>query len=118
MTFSASFSVDHPHRAAEALAALQGGAHRARTQPDGSWAVAPAGERQAPVLFRPRAGTLPDRTLCLDVSTPHSVERVIELACAHGFHAEETDQFIEFWIDEDLLLKVWHVTAEPFPLAA
>jgi hypothetical protein len=87
----ASIAVESPDRAAAALAALTRGAR-----------------------FRFAAGRRAASLVELPVSTPLSVEQVVELACRLGFHAEEVRLgVLEFWIDEWTILEVLTPEAAP-----
>jgi len=93
-----------PQRAAGAIAALAG--VRVNAAPGGSWTVG----RIARVL--PRAIPTPSSIPRLLLHVDASVEEVIGIACAQGFHAGELGRSgtMEFWIDEHLLVEL--VTAE------
>jgi hypothetical protein len=95
---------EDPQRAAGAIVTLAG--VRASMGPGGAWTV---GEI-ARVL--PRANSAPSGIARLLLHVDASVEEVIGIACAQGFHAGELGRsgIMEFWIDEHLLVEL--VTAE------
>lgn len=99
----ATIAVDQPDRAAAALAELISG-HAARFAPQGD-AVVLAGAMRiglAAAGERPRRGVT-----VLPLTTGYSVEQVIDAACRHGFHAEETRHgVLEFWIDEHTAIEL------------
>ena len=89
-----------PQRAAGAIAALAG--VRVNAGPGGSWTVG----RIARLL--PRATPAPSNIARLLLHVDGSVEEVIGIACAQGFHAGELERsgIMEFWIDEHLLVEL------------
>ena len=103
MPFEDAIQVDDPYRAARALAALRGGLNSEADE--GGWIVAEPGSL---IRFSRRA-TGGGSFLHLRIETDHSVERIVELACAIGFHAEsigaDERQPVECWIDEYLLIE-------------
>lgn len=116
----ATIAVEAPGRAAAALAELTGG--RAGRPPGANHCLVIAtGLRIALAPAAPAPNGRP--VLVLPLETPLAVERVIESACAHGFHAEEIRRgVLEFWIDEFAALEVATPEAEglkaPLMLAA
>ena len=90
-------AVDDPRRAAHILALL--GAGRA-------------------AAFRARAANDDRRIVEVTVGTPHSIERIVEIACAEGFHAEPVRRGVEFWIDEYCLFLLRPEAGAPILLAA
>jgi hypothetical protein len=102
---------EEPQRIAAALAALLR-VPRA-TGPGGACKVG-AGLR---VLPRSTAASEVDRLL-LPIGRP--VEDVIEVACAHGFHAEELGRsgIVEFWVDEHMLVELVTSDARSRPTLA
>lgn len=87
-------------RAAGAIAAAAG--VRANAGPGGSWTVG----RIARLL--PRTTPAPSNIARLLLHVDASVEEVIGIACAQGFHAGELERsgIMEFWIDEHLLVEL------------
>lgn len=94
---------EDPGRAAAALADLEG--TEATRGPGGAWTVG----MKLRVLPGAGYGAGVER-LVLPIG--RSVEQVIEIACEHGFHAEELARtgFVEFWIAENMLVEL--VTAD------
>jgi hypothetical protein len=127
MIFHASITAADPARAARAIAAIWDG--RALPVPfiaEGTW-VAMAGDADGTLIevlprgteFHPLPGEHVDirsgdgtgaSGFHLLVHTPHSVERVIEIACEHGFDAHLARHggldVIEVWVDGLFLLEV------------
>jgi len=89
----------HPESTAAALAALTG--TPAAMGPGGAWTVGTDLRVLPGTSGRPRI-----ERLLLPIGQP--VERVIEIACTHGFHAEELGRsgFVEFWIGENMLVEL------------
>lgn len=84
----AMIAVDDPRRAARMVAML-------------------AGMRRAgPARFRLRADSDEAAIVEVPLNTPHSIERIIEIACTEGFHAEPVADGVEFWIDEHCALML------------
>lgn len=106
---------EQPQRTATALAALLAAPINKRAA--GAWTVAGAVHVVSGCTDVPSATGLA-RVL---LQTGHSVEGVMEVACAHGFHAEELGRtgIVEFWIGEAMLVEL--VTSDAsarFDLAA
>jgi len=101
-----------PARAAGAIAALVGG--RSSPRPGGRWSIA----RIAAVV--PRAAAARPGITRLLLAIDLGPEQVIEIACAHGFHAEELRRsgVIEFWIDEHAVVELVTTAAAHNALAA
>lgn len=92
----ALIAVENPHRAAQMLALL--------------------GEAGG-VRFRRRAAGDGARIAELLVVTGHSAERIVEIACTEGYHAEPGGCGIEFWIDEHCVFLL-RPSTDVMPLAA
>jgi hypothetical protein len=90
---------EHAERAAAALAALLDSA--ALRGSGGSWIIGST----LRVLPSPAAGAMVERLL---LPIARSVEDVVEIACTHGYHAEELGRsgLVEFWIAEDMLVEL------------
>ena len=93
---------EEPQRAAAVLAALLGARTRMRT--GNAWTVGGAVH-----VLHGRPDTSAGAGIArLFLETGHSVEAVMEIACAHGFHAEELGRtgLVEFWIGETMLIEL------------
>jgi hypothetical protein len=102
---------EDPQRIAAALAALLG--VPCATGPGGACKVGVA----VRVLPRSNVACEVDRLL-LPIARP--VEDVIEIGCAHGFHAEELGRsgIVEFWVDEHMLVELVTSDARTRPTLA
>jgi hypothetical protein len=127
MIFHASITAADPARTARAIAAIWDG--RALPVPfiaDGTW-VAMTGDDNGTLIEVLPLGTefhhLPGEHVDvrsgeargpggfhLLIHTPHNLERIVEIACAHGFDAHPARHgqldVIEVWIDGCFLLEV------------
>jgi hypothetical protein len=90
---------EHAERTAAALAVLLEAS--AIGGPGGSWIIG----AMLRVLPAVTSGEGVERLL-LSIARP--VEDVIEIACMHGFHAEELGRtgLVEFWIGENMLVEL------------
>jgi hypothetical protein len=100
--------VENPCRTAHALATLWEQQASPYSLLADRWLV--GAQDGSPIAFIPGKSEAHERVAQLRVRTSLSVERVIEIACRLGFHAEPTWHpgtfLVEFWIDENFLLEV------------
>ena len=101
---------EHPERAAAALAALLGAPS----------SISPGGRAvggRITVLPAESSASIIER---LPLPVARTVEQVIEIACMHGFHAEELGRsgLVEFWIGEAMAVELVTSDARTLPALA